>query len=122
MVALSSAQNTRDDAPHYEKFHRRRLKGNPRRRKRKPSTREMVRRAQDRIVSATRRRGNGCIFAENEKDAVNVLHRWVHRRDGKIGKGKEVFANLMKAFKRLLHHGVFDDRTESRGAYVLAAI
>ncbi|HTK39265.1 MAG TPA: hypothetical protein VL362_00185 [Patescibacteria group bacterium] len=114
-------RNAHTEISTYEKFSNRNRKGASRTKKRKATFREMVRRAQDRIVAATRHRGNGAIRAHNKKDAVGILRKWVSSQDGKIGKGGEVYRVLDKAFDLLLGGGVLR-REEKDNLYVLAAV
>lgn len=75
--------------------------------KKRPSYAEMVRRARQRIIGATRKRGDGFIQATNLNDAVAALKKWVRSTDGKIGRGEQVYNVIKTAFRQLFHAGVF---------------
>ncbi len=100
-----------DETTTFEKFRNRRNDSQSRRSsrpKRQRSFNAMVQTAQRRIIAATQRIGHGFVQAENPKQAVQVLKRWVRANDGRIGKGPQVFEVLRKAFLNLLRADVFE--------------
>lgn len=99
------------ESTHFEKFRNRGSRSWSRRSskpKRQRSFDVMVETAQRRIIAATQRIGHGFVQAENPKQAVQILKRWVRANDGRIGKGSQVFEVLYKAFLNLLRADVFE--------------
>ena len=67
---------------------------------------EMVRRARQRIIGATRKRG-GYIAAASVQDAVKALKKWVRNDDGKLGPRNGFHGIIARAFRELHEANVF---------------